>query len=546
MSQEFSSTLAQTVGDTVFTWEEREPLKFHALTQYGAGAPKYPQAFDLTSLIGEFSEALLLGLKDLVMQRHLKVKVLSIRSEYSDVLQLLKKIQSAQVSFESGDRLLNVEEIAAIDPSLMLAITARLAEDPSWIRYDCISRLSDWFRYTGNGSVFKGIDNSNFPRPDRTGAQNLYRQRIISTALSRTLQIAVLVDLERRFQSSEISLGIYSLWNLTNFLYARPESLRQIRCRDLVYDEDRSSGEIRWTLWLMPAKRGGRRPKRMAYSLTPFLGQLLFKQQVWVVENAGPIFGWSHDLDPTNRQTIEQNLALFPRINKGDRRTFELEHYGMLMNSSDLIGSYLHPIQKGLKDIHVDFNTMRHTIGTQLAAAGVSVSVIQAVLRHATDGTARVYIDLAAKELREALNSGLESLEKMFPAYNAFVDAAQARDIGAESPGRVVSSQGSVDPDTGEKESQTAGICGNATACSYAPLSCYGCWRWIPNIDADHQVNLIFVRNRIGEHAASGKQFKALVDRDRLLEKVIMLRIGQIERHKAEVSESKSHEDALP
>lgn len=523
--------VTQTLGNTTFTWNERTPLEFEAVTRYAAGEPEYPQKFDLAQLTSGFEESFLLGLKDLIMQRHLKVRVASMKKEYRRVLSLFKKIQFVQTSANLNQRLMEADKISAIDAGLLLAVRTKLAQDAGWIHRKCFDNLSDWFLYAGQGAVFKDLERGDFPTTDRSGSADLNRQKIIAQALSRTLQIAVLVDVERRLQAGEIHLGVYVLWNLTNTLYSRPESLRQIRCGDLKYAENKTTGEIQYTLWVMPAKRAG---KRMPYPLTPILGQMLVKQQAWVIENVGPLYGLKKDLDPKQREAIEQQLALFPRINQGTRKDFEIKHFGMLQDGADCRNNYLKPIQRGLDNIQVNFNVMRHTIGTQLAAAGVSVAVIQAVLRHATDQTARVYIDLAAKELREALNNGLEALEELFPAYNAFMNAAQTRAMAQQSPERVVNSHGPIDPATGEVDVQTTGGCGKPAACAFAPLSCYGCWRWIASIDADHSVNLRMVQARIKENEAFGKPMRTLVERDQLLEKVIWLRMGQFEKHKAE------------
>jgi len=535
--------VTQTIGHTTFLWDERTPLAFNTVTRYGPGEPDYPHRFDLSELVLGFEVKFLLRLKDLIMQRHFKVKAATIEGEYRTVLRLLKKIQSHQTSPDPEQRLMEVEKISAIDDGLLAAITAKLADDNGWIHGKCIDRLHDWFLYAGNGAVFISLEHGSFPTTDKSGRENLQRQRIVALALSRTMQVAVLVDLERRFQMGDVHLGVYVLWNLTNFLYARPESLRQIRCGQIAYDDDKATGEIKYTLWLRPAKRKGRRPKLMAYPLTSFLGQLLFKQQAWVIENVGPLYGLNEDLQPERREAIERRLALFPRINAGDRQTFEINHFGMLHRGCDLSANYLHPIQRGLSGIKVNFNVMRHTIGTQLAAAGVSAAVIQAVLRHASDGTARRYIDLATKELRDKLSNGLENLEALFPAYGAFMNAAQARAMGRDQPERVINARGRIDPSTGEIEEQTTGACGNFAACAYAPLSCYGCWRWIANIDADHNVNLKFVQDRIMQSMALGKAMQPIVERDQLLEKVIMLRIVQIDKHKAEAAQAEQRQE---
>lgn len=523
--------VTQTLGKTTFTWNQSTPLEFESSTRYAVGESEYTQKFDLAQLTIGFEESFLLGLKDLIMQRHLKVRVRTMMNEYGNVLLLLKKIQSDQTSTDLSKRLMESDKINAINVGLLLAVRTKLAKDAAWIQGDCIGRLSDWFLYAGHGAVFKDLERGDFPTTNRSGAADYIRQKIIAQALSRTLQIAVLTDVERRFQAGEIHLGVYVLWNLNNTLYARPESLRQIRCGDLAYKKDKDTGEIQYTLWVMPAKRTG---ERMPYPLTSILGQMLVKQHAWVIENVGPLYGYKEDLDPEKRKAIEQQLALFPRITRGRRTEFEIKHFGILPDGSVFGENYLRTLQRGLDNIHVNFTVMRHTIGTQLAAAGVSAAVIQAVLRHASDKTARVYIDLAAKDLREALNSGLEALEALFPAYNAFMNAAETRSMSQQFPERVVNSRGPVDPQTGVIEIETTGGCGKSAACVFAPLSCYGCWRWIANVDADHSVNLSKVQARIKENEAFGKPMRAIVERDRLLEKVIELRMGQFEKHKAE------------
>jgi hypothetical protein len=523
--------VTQTLGKTNFTWNESTPLEFEAVTREAVGEPEYRSQFDLAQLTAGFEESFLFGLKDLIMERRLKVRFSSALAEYRAVLLLLKKIQSDQTSSDLSKRLMEADKIIVIDSGLMIAIREKLAEDAGWVHRAGIDRLSDWFLFAGEGTVFKDLERGDFPTSDRSGAVDRQRQTIIAKALSRTLQIALLTDVERRLQAGELHLSVYVLWNLTNTLYARPESLRQIRCGDLTYTENKVTGEFEYILWVPPAKRGG---KRMKYPLTTFLGHMLVKQQAWVIENIGPLYGLKEDIDPKRRKAIEKKLVMFPRINAGTRTDFEAKNLGMLKDGVTFCNVYLAPIQQCLDNIHVNFRVMRHTIGTQLAAAGVSAAVIQAVLRHASDETARVYIDLAAKELREALNSGLEALEELFPAYNAFMNAEQTRAMAQQFPERIVNSRGPIDPQTGAMEIESTGGCGKSAACAFAPLSCYGCWRWIANVDADHSVNLRMVQERIKENEGLGKPMKAIVERDRLLEKLIELRMGQFERHKAE------------
>jgi hypothetical protein len=126
-------TVTQTVGYTTFSWEEHAPLKFNSVTRYAASEPDYSSSFDLGELTAAFEMSLLLCLKDLIMQRHLKVKVNSMKEEYHTVLRLLKKIQSDQISPDPKKRLMEAEKISAIDSGLMVAVTAKRANDAGWI-----------------------------------------------------------------------------------------------------------------------------------------------------------------------------------------------------------------------------------------------------------------------------------------------------------------------------------------------------------------------------------------------------------------------------
>lgn len=141
--------VTQTVGETTFTWNESTPLEFESVTRHAAGEPDYPQKFSLTQLTSGFEESFLLSLKDLIMQRHLKVRVITMKAEYTKVLQLFKKIQFDQTSSDINQRLMESRKIRTVDAGLMLAVRTKLAQDAGWINRRCIDRLSDWFLFAG-------------------------------------------------------------------------------------------------------------------------------------------------------------------------------------------------------------------------------------------------------------------------------------------------------------------------------------------------------------------------------------------------------------
>ncbi len=530
-----SKIITETVAYTTFTWNESSPLKWEAATQIDEDSPKYHHSFDLSDLADGFEQSFLLALKSLIIGRFRRVKPSTIKMEFGCVKQLLKRIQADQISDVEGRRLMREGKISAVNTGLLVALTTKLAADPAWIAKICISRLRDWFTDVGDGSVFRGVEKGDFPVQSHVGAEDLNRMSIIAKALTRVQQIAVLKAVEDAFQCGRIDLGLYALWNLNNFVYARPESLRQIQCGYLRCAEDPRTLEKRFFLSVLPAKRRSRKKvKAIEYPLTPFLGQLLCQQVQEVIQKDGPMYGINCNSTVEEREQIESRLAMFPRRNAGIRRDFETENYGMLESGLNFSGNYLKPLQRMLEGVQITFVAMRHTIGTQLAAEGVSAEVIQAVLLHANSLTGRRYIDLVNKTLREKLSGGLQEFPMLFPAYEAFTNARKLDDLKRSEPQKVIHSRGLIDPQTGELPIETTGECGKHSACNYAPLSCYGCFRFIPNLDADHSINLRIVEERVARFDAMARPLRELVERDKTLmlhiKRVIML----VDRHKAQ------------
>jgi hypothetical protein len=342
----------------------------------------------------------------------------------------------------------------------------------------------------------------------------------------KSAQIAVFKSIEDGFQNLEIDLAVYTFWNLAHHLFIRPESYRQITCGDLVVHEDEVTKKRSFELRVMPAKRKSLLPKKMPTELDEQMGELLLLQRMSVVRENGPLYGIDPSTPIPERKMLEGRLAMFPR-RSGTRKPFEIANFGVLESHSELGNNYTAPLQRRLQNIKVGFNVMRHTIGTHLAAAGCSAQTIQAVLKHATDQTARVYVDLATKELKKRLNEGLEGLQDIFPAYRAFTTQKEARTI----PIRAINSA-NIDPKTGKLTETTPGQCGGTRACDYAPLSCYGCWRFIPALDADHAMNAKLVQLSIDRHKQMGRSFVHLLERDEVIKLNIDFVIAQCNKQR--------------
>lgn len=184
------------------------------------------------------------------------------------------------------------------------------------------------------------------------------------------------------------------------------------------------------------------------------------------------------------------SLPLFPARNlrcDGTWRSPGANAHGGMLASGAFQVAYLKTIRR-LTQRQFTCVGLRHTIGTQLAQLGCSAPTIQAVLKHATDRTCKEYVDIVFDGLIDELSDSLKpEFENRFPVFKAF--ASKLDPIPLE---RRIDSE---DLATGRIE--TTAVCGREVACSYAPIACYACVRFIPCYDADHSINLEIVDREI-------------------------------------------------
>ena len=505
------STLnSRIVNRTRVEWDSLTPLRWTAFTKVAENKAEYEDPFDLSGLTQAFEEGLLAALRDSFIGLYRINKRRTVKETVGAIRRILERCQARQLV--EATKLVEVTKISCIDSGLLTAMRAHLVDSPEWLPSEYLRRLKSYFKVVGNGTVFVDVSVGEFPvsRGGRS-LEDLMRSRIVAQALSRSAQIAVFKNIEDGFQNLELDLSIYVFWNLAHHLFIRPESYRQITCGDLAVIKNKATGRTSYYLKTLPAKRRDLVVEPIVEPLDEHLGRLLQLQIASVAERAGSLYGIDASTSDESRREIECKLALFPR-RIGERKPFEVKNFGMLESGHELSNSYVRPLQQRLENIKIGFNVMRHTIATHLAAAGCSASTIQAVLKHATENTARVYVDLATKELKDRLSASLHGLSALFPAYSAFTTEAKAKQI----PIRAISSI-SIDPETGALAEVTPGQCGGRKACEYAPLACYGCWRFIPATDADHSVNLRLVVASSERHRRMGRAFAHLVERDEVL-----------------------------
>jgi hypothetical protein len=171
----------------------------------------------------------------------------------------------------------------------------------------------------------------------------------------------------------------------------------------------------------------------------------------------------------------------------------------------------------------VGANVLRHTIGTQLAQTGASSKTIQAVLKHASDNVCKAYVDIAFYGLIASMSDVMQpAFDSHLPVYTRF--------RSKDAPIDVDKAIRSDDLETGETE--LTGECGKLIRCEYAPLTCYGCARFIPCWDADHSINIAIVQREIDEYKQRGKPFQQLVEKAQVAKYQIVLVMNAADRYR--------------
>lgn len=497
----------RTIGSTVVEWEGTEPFVFTMTQQVGARDRRVSKTItiDFTKLRQGFTEEFLNALKEHVIERCNQVKIISVRTENTNLQCLLDRI-IAQKLFDT--------KIAVIDEDFLLCLAAEKDNfKVSQFRY-----LKTAFSSNPHSPLFaKGLEATDFPTlKNKRGLYGQMIDSILGKALTRAAAAHILDVCDAAYADGTMDIGHYSFVHFAFAVFVRPTSYLQIRLCDLTVT---TSGQ--YFIYIVAAKTGEEYPSKITFGINEHLGILLTKQRQRVIENYGHLVA---------QEDIEK-LALFParRLVKGNsqwRSKYANEHYGMIEDAAAFHSCYPKAIKKwnfnGDK-FTIGANALRHTVGTLLAQTGASAKTLQAVLKHATDGVCRAYVDIAFHGLVEDLS------EAMRPAFvehlPALINFRSKTD--PVPPERQVQSW---DQDAGKLED--TGACGKSIACANSPIVCYGCVRFIPCWDADHGINLRIAEKEIEDMSKRGKPFLHMVDRARSAKNKIVLVMNAADRYR--------------
>lgn len=477
------SQVQREVGRAVARWDETDPLFWTMEDDDGTERPAVDVIeCDLRMLRLHCTEDFLLALKDRIIDSRHQLQLPSIASAVMAIRRILELVHVGSYVQES--------RIGIIDATFLAALFVTETIPISY--YGFLKRLyktnSHDLRLFSSGLLLSDFENKGSKR----GIYGDRIDRILSRAFQKATLVHILDTAEQAFEEGNLDLGRYAFLKLSLNIFCRPESYRQLRLGDLIVDTAPESGLKTHFLRVAPAKSGTHNPEKLVYSLHPDVGNLLEMQRESVVKVYGHI-----NLDEEAQGHSHKDLALFPALHLSKDKTGWRSEYanarnGQLRNREILV-VYLRKVRE-LSGQKITFNALRHTIGTQLAMTGCSAQTIQAVLKHAGKQTADAYVDIAFSGLIDKLSEGLE------PAFDDHFPIAKFVSKTSEMPeDRKIESE---DIDSGGAI-ETTGLCGRRIACSYAPITCYSCHKFIPCYDADHNINLAIVDREIG--AASGK-----------------------------------------
>jgi len=497
----------KTVGDTLAEWDDTAPFVFTLNEDTGPVGARHSTTVtvDLSRLRQDFTDKFLLHLKEYLIERRNKVTLNSIKSESRKLLSLFRKV-TALNQFN--------EKIGLIDESFLLVISS-MKDQLTKIE---LAYLKIAFNVAPYSPIWApGLHASDFPIfTEKKGFHGRQIDQILAKALTRATCVHILSRCEQAYDLGEMDITHFAFTNLAFAVFCRPESYRQIRLDDLVFDKNSRT----YFLYIMPVKSRVRHPKKICYSINEPVGILLQKQRQSVVDQYG------HLVDP---QDIGK-LALFParRLNVEKSawiHAYANGHFGMYGDANNFVTAYPREIRRTflMAGFTLNANALRHTVGTQLAQTGASAKTIQGVLKHATDGICKAYVDIAFHGLIDTLSDAMRpAFGRYLPVFERF--RSKNDPITAEQAIR------SDDLETGQIE--LTGECGKQIQCEYAPIVCYGCYRFRPCWDADHGVNLNTVQRDIDDCKRRGKPFQNMVEKAMEAKYQIILVMNAADRYR--------------
>ncbi len=497
----------KAVGSCFAEWNDAEPFTFTLTEKIGSAPPHRSTIIkiDLSELREGFTDDFLMNLKELLIDWRNRVALTTIEGYSQTLRHLLLRVIKLRL-FDT--------KVEVIDEAFLLAletVTHEMTENQ-------LKRLKSLFLITKYSPLWgAGLHPNYFPQfKEKKGAHGRTISRILAKALTRAACVHILSRCEQAYDLGEMDIRLFAFANLAFAVYSRPESYRQIQLSDLVFDIKSNA----YFLYILPVKTRVRNPEKIAYKINPALGVLLQKQRQSFVER------YSHLVAPDD----VHKLALFPAGKLNAEKTAWLhphanENFGMYGTAESFSERYPREIRRSFLsgELNIGANVLRHTVGTSLAQTGASARTIQAVLKHSSDTICKAYVDIAFHGLVDVLSDALQpAFDMHLPVFTRF-----------RSKNDVIPIEKAIRSDDLESgKIELTGECGKLIQCEYAPISCYGCARFIPCWDAEHSINLAYVEQEISDFKRRGKAFEHLLQKAKIAKHQIIIVMNAADRYR--------------
>lgn len=530
-------TQQQAVAVANATWEDDEPLTWTMSEFVGKSSESRTRTekMSLADLRGAYSEPFLLALKEVIINERHRVSLSSVERKVQHIRLALK------TAHEHG---FTKKPQCRIDIPLLRGL-AQIEEHVSEMYFIDLKSLFRHHR-TNEDLFASDLVESDFPvKKGKRGQRGDAVHRVLVKALSREQLVRILDVVEQAYDEQRLDLARYAFFRLAVNVYARPFSYMNLRCKDLHISPSVDTGTSRYFVDMPLPKTRSAVPPRTRVEIRAETGELLQMHRVEVIRRyeADALrrqIGAKSDIDAlaksgaldSRKRFSLGDMALFPTVSGEDAGGSD-EDWGGYMKAEFFAHGYLRPIRKLAKerlntqqDKELTFTGLRHTVATQLALTGANAPVIAAVLKHSTVDSAQHYIDLFFEGMLDHLNESMTpSFEQHYPAFDTL--RSKLEPIAAEK--RIVTE----DIELGAYE--TTGECGRAVQCSYAPVACYACPKFIPCYDADHSINLDVVQREISAAKGGGLAMQAEVVKYRHIANSIRVVIDICDKHRMEV-----------
>jgi integrase len=509
-------TQQRAVAEAIAQWEDDEPLSWMMSEVIGKGSERRTRTekMRLTELRGAYSESFLLALKDVIINERHRVSLKSVESMCQHIRLALSKVHAHGFTNKPQCR---------IDIHLLGGI-AQIEERLGTMELIHLKALFKHHR-TNQDLFASDLVESDFPvKKTKLGCRGDAVHRVLVKAMGRGQLVRILDVVEQAYEEQRLNLARYAFFRLAVNVYARPISYMNLRCKDLHISPSGDTGTSRYFVDLQLPKTKAAVPPRTRVEVRAETGMLLQMHRVEVIRRyeadalrrQGGVIGDSEALTrggPHAQESLSWgDMALFPTASGEDAGGAD-ENWGGYTNSQFFTQAYLTPIRRLAKerldsqqDKELTFTGLRHTVATQLALTGANAPVIAAALKHSSSQSAQYYVDLFFDGMLDRLNESMTpSFEQNYPAFDVL--RSKLEPIAADK--RIVTE----DFELGAHE--TTGECGRTVQCSYAPVACYACPKFIPCYDADHSLNLDVVQREISAAAGGGLAMQAEVEKYR-------------------------------